>query len=168
MLAAAVVLLLFVARRPPAAVSPAQIAEDFAVYAGGRLDLEVRSAVPAEVEAFFRRRGLTFATRVFDLGMMGYTVAGGAVRGTSGHARALYAYRGADGTDVVCQMYVARVSALPPPSEVREHDGITFAVYREGDLTMVFWQEGPVICVLASDARPESVVELAFAKAIKV
>lgn len=33
---------------------------------------------------------------------------------------------------------------------------------------LVFWQEGDVICVLASDARPEDVIALAFAKAVRV
>jgi hypothetical protein len=33
---------------------------------------------------------------------------------------------------------------------------------------MVFWQEGDVICVLTSDLGSEEVIQLAFAKAIKV
>lgn len=51
---------------------------------------------------------------------------------------------------------------------VREHNGIAFQVYREGDLTLVFWQEGDVVCVLTSAAPAEDVVQLAFAKAIRV
>ncbi len=35
-------------------------------------------------------------------------------------------------------------------------------------LTVVFWQEGAVTCVLTSDISPEEVVQLAFAKAVKV
>jgi hypothetical protein len=32
----------------------------------------------------------------------------------------------------------------------------------------VFWQEGDVVCVLSSDAPSEAVIQLAFAKAVKV
>jgi hypothetical protein len=36
------------------------------------------------------------------------------------------------------------------------------------NLTLVFWQEGAVTCVLASDIDPEELAQLAFAKAVKV
>lgn len=45
---------------------------------------------------------------------------------------------------------------------------MTFFVYRRGGSTQVFWQEGPTACVLVSDLPTEDVVQLAFAKAMKV
>jgi hypothetical protein len=65
-------------------------------------------------------------------------------------------------------MYEGHLASLPQPDDVRDHDGIRFQVYREGKLTLVFWQEGEVVCVLASDAEAESVIQLAYAKAVKV
>jgi len=170
-LAAAAVALFFVKRPPPSAelpLTPSEIAADFSAYATGGLALDVRTTEPAAVEAYFRQRGIGFPTRVFDLGMMGYSVVGGTVRGAQARARALFVYRGSDGSELACQMYVGRVSQLPPATEVRQHNGIEFHIYRAGSVTLVYWQEGDVICVLASDARPESVIDLAMAKAVKV
>ncbi len=167
-LLATAAIVFFVVRRTPASVEPRQIADDFVAYRDGNLALEVRTAEPVAVEAYFRSREIAFPTRVFDLGMMGYQVVGGAVHEPGQRPRALFVYRGTDDAELVCQMYIGDVSNLPPAPEVREHGGIAFHVYRAGNLTMVFWQEGDVICVLTSDARPETVIDLAFAKAIKV
>lgn len=49
----------------------------------------------------------------------------------------------------------------------REHDGIPFQIYEAGELTLVFWQEGEVVCVLVGDGPPEAVIALALAKAMK-
>ena len=57
---------------------------------------------------------------------------------------------------------------LPPGAEERDHDGIRFIVYRRAGLTLVFWEEGTVVCVLASDGDPEEAVQLAYAKAVRV
>jgi len=65
-------------------------------------------------------------------------------------------------------MYEGQLADLPRSDDEREHNGITFRVYRAGTVTLVFWQEGPVVCVLASDADAEAVIQLAYAKAVKV
>lgn len=64
-------------------------------------------------------------------------------------------------------MYEGLLAELPRTDDVREHNGITFQVYRAGALTLVFWQEGGVVCVLASDAESKTVIQLAYAKAVK-
>jgi hypothetical protein len=33
---------------------------------------------------------------------------------------------------------------------------------------MVFWEEGDVVCVLTSDAPAQAVIDLSFAKAVKI
>lgn len=167
-LLAAAAVVFFVVRRPQPTVAPAQIAADYSAYQGGTLALEVHTSEAAAVEAYFRNRGVRFATRVFDLGMMGYQLVGGALRGGQARERALFVYRGADGSEIVCQMYVGRVRDLPPAAEVRQRNGIEFHTYKVGTMTLVFWQEGDVICVLTSDAKPETVIDLAVAKAMKV
>jgi anti-sigma factor RsiW len=163
--AAALVLLL---AWPPRADLADTVASDFMAYSSGGLALDLRSADGEAVDSLFVAGGIDFRTRVFDLGMMGYQLVGGRVHRIHNRSSALFAYRGPEDRDLVCQMYEGRLADLPPPDDVREHDGIRFQVYRAGELTLVFWQEGAVVCVLASDAASETVIQLAYAKAVKV
>jgi hypothetical protein len=41
-------------------------------------------------------------------------------------------------------------------------------MYREGDVTVVFWQEGSVVCVLAANGDAGAAIKLAYAKAVRV
>jgi len=166
-LAAAAALLLVLARvgRPDPVGAAAQ---DFASYRAASLALQLETHDPRALERFFAGGRVPFATRVFDFGMMGYRLAGGRVHRLAGQRSALFVYENAAGRLVVCQMYEGRLSQLPAGAEDREHNGIRFRVYRTADLTLVFWQEGPVVCVLATDGDPEEAVQLAYAKAIKV
>ena len=151
--------------RPPAL--PAQAARDYDAIVRGALPLEVSVADAAELERFFAAHGLGFPVRVFDLGMMGFTLEGGRVEPFDGRPAVLYVYRNAAGQRLVCRMYAGRPERIPPTPDVREHDGFRFHVFREGERTIVFWQEGPVICVLVGALPSEEVVALAFAKAMK-
>ena len=99
---------------------------------------------------------------------MEYQLAGGGVHRRNGRVSALFAYESAKGDRLVCQMYQGTTSDLPGTGDVREHDGITFLVYRLRSLTLAFWQEGPVVCVLVAEGDPEQAIALARAKAIKV
>lgn len=166
-LAAAAALLVVLARRGgPDFVGAA--AMSLASHRAGSLALQLETPDPTVLERFFAEGGVPFPTRVFDFGMMGYRLAGGRVYRFVGRSSALFAYQNANGRLVVCQMYQGRLSELPAGAVEREHDGIPFRVYRTGGLTLVFWQEGPVVCVLATDGDPEEAEQLAYAKAIKV
>jgi anti-sigma factor RsiW len=162
--AAAVVLATMRALRPRRITN--LVADDFAGYASGDEPLTFTSRDPAAVSDFFRRNGIGFNTRVFDLGMMRYDLAGGRLNTIDGRQSAFFAYRGTDGTSLVCQMYEGRLSELPATADQRMNAGIAFHVHRMDALTLVFWEEGPVVRVLASDVATERVVELAFAKAL--
>jgi anti-sigma factor RsiW len=153
---------------PPRTDLPHAVARDFAEYSSGSLALDLRSSEGAAVESLFAAGGIDFRTRVFDLGMMHYQLVGGRIHRLRNRPSALFAYRGPEGRDLVCQMYEGRLADLPGADDVREHDGITFQVYRAGRTTLVFWQEGAVVCVLVSDAESEAVVQLAYAKAVKI
>lgn len=83
-----------------------------------------------------------------------------------GRPSALFVYRGERNKILVCQMYEGSARDLPRGAEVRRHGGISFFVYRRDARTLVFWPEGKVLCVLASEAPTEEVVALAFAKAV--
>lgn len=161
-----VALSVFLVRGRRAPDLPAAVAKDYAAFRDGRLALETRSTNPAEVERFFAAHGIRFPTRVFDLGMMGYRVAGGRVHSLAGRPSALFVYDGEGGKRLLCQMYEGRPSELPAGAVRREHNGIVFHVYEHEGLTLVFWPEGGVMCVLVSDIGAEEVIQLAFAKAM--
>ncbi len=147
------------------------VAEDFRAFKADRLVLDMQTASPQELEEFFTRRGIRFETRVFDFGMMNYGLVGGRVHAQAGRPAALFAYRaraGSAGDVLVCQMFSGSVGELPGPAAVRHHKGIAFHVFKDGDLTLVFWQEGEIVCVLTGGGDPEKVVQFAFAKAVKV
>jgi anti-sigma factor RsiW len=152
---------------PPRADLADAVAHDFAAYSSGALQLDLRSSDGEAVESLFVAGRIEFPTRVFDLGMMQYQLVGGRIHRLRSRPSALFAYRGPEGRDLVCQMYEGRLADLPVPDEMRQHEGTAFQVYRAGRLTLVFWQEGAVVCVLASDAESEAVIQLAYAKAVK-
>jgi anti-sigma factor RsiW len=146
----------------------AAVSADYGAVQDGTLKLDRQDGNPAELERYFAERGLEFQTRVFDLGMMRYQLGGGRVQDLAGRPSALFAYRNAEGVLMVCRMYLGALAELPAPSRILEHDGNSFQVYERDGRTLVFWQEGDVVCVLVSDAPAQAVIDLAFAKAAKV
>ncbi len=147
---------------------PAAVAGDFVGYRDARFALELRTGAPATLERFFAERGIAFPTRVFDLAMMRYRLAGGRVHRVVGRPSAFFAYTGPEAAPLICEMYQGTLAELPSAVEQRVHGGITFRIYRVNGMTLVFWQEGAVVCVLASEGNTEEVVQLAYAKAVKV
>lgn len=166
--AATVVAMVWAGRRLNEPSVPSQVARDFRAYSAGSLSLDVRTADPPVLEARLGAAGLSFPARVFDFGMMNYRLAGGGVHRVAGAPSALFAYEGAGQLRALCQMYAGSVADLPTPAERRANDEIAFLVYRDGDVTLVFWQEGRIVCVLAANGNPDAAIELAFAKAVKV
>jgi Putative zinc-finger len=143
-------------------------ASDLIRYRAAQLPLPLETGDPKVLERSFTTSGLPFTARVYDLGMMGYRLRGGGVHRIAGRMSLLYAYVGSREDHIVCQMYQGTTAELPSGAEEREHDGIRFRIYRSGGVTLVFWQEGAIVCVLAADGDPEQAIQLAHAKAIKV
>lgn len=168
--AAAVLVLLLLWPRPERPDFVTAAASDFIRFRAAQLALPIETGDAPLLERSFTTSGLPFTVRVYDLGMMGYRLSGGGVHRVGGRGRvsAMYAYAGSRGDRIVCQMYQGTTAELPLGGEEREHDGIHFRIYRSGGVTLVFWQEGAVVCVLAADGDPEQVIQLAYAKAIKV
>ncbi len=131
----------------------------------GRLGLESVESDAPTLERYFTER-VSFPVRVFDLGMMGFTLAGGRVHRVGDHESALWVYRGAGGS-LICQMFTGSAAELPSAPETRTANGFAFLIYHESGGTQVFWQEGDVVCVLASTLPAEQVIQLAIAKAMK-
>ncbi len=160
--------LFLVGPRPEATPIPAEVAADFRRLTAGTLPLEVVTSDVAALEQRLATAGLGFTSRVFDFGMMDYRLTGGGRHRVAGTPSALFAYAGPGNLRLLCEMFRGLVSVLPTPVERRSNDDIEFLVYREGDITVVFWQEGEVMCALAADGDPEAAVRLAFAKAVRV
>lgn len=145
---------------------PTIVSRDYSNVRSGKLQLDVVGTSAAEVEALFRREGVHFRTRVFDLAMMGYRLRGGHVHRLAGRPSALLVYEGANGEVLLCQMYPGRLSDLARPVEIDSRRGFDFYIYHRGSVTLVFWQEGDVVCVLAGDFDSQAIVNLAFQKAM--
>ena len=160
---AALLALFWISRRPDL---PQTVARDFQAYQAQQLALELNTADVKEMESYFATHGVSFDTRVFDLGMMQYQLVGGRVQKAGRAPRAMFVYQGAAKQKLVCQMFAGRVSDLPKGATLRENKGLTFHTYQRDGLTAVFWPEGAILCVLVSDQPPEQVVQLAFAKAM--
>lgn len=143
------------------------VANAVIAFEAGSLPLDIRTTVPAQVEAAFRARGVRFPTRVFDLQMMGYQLVGGTRTSLAGATSALFVYRGLGDQYVLCQMFEGSIDSFIKNASVHERNGIRFYVHRRGKVTEVFWVEGGVICVLASTAESDVVIALAMAKAMK-
>ena len=144
---------------------PRGAAAAVADYTAGQLEMASVESDAARLNRYFAER-VSFPVRVFDLGMMGYTLVGGRVHTVGSHESALWVYRGSSGS-LICQMYTGSTTELPAAPETRTANGFTFLVYHEGGGTQVFWQEGTVVCVLASTLPSEDVIQLAIAKAMK-
>lgn len=166
--AAAVVALVWVGSRPSGPSVPTQVAADFRTYLSGSFALDLQTSDPETLQARLQAAGLSFPIRVFDFGMMDYRLAGGGVHRVAGRPSALFAYEGSGTLRLLCQMYDGTVVDLPPPAERRTNNGIEFLMYREGDVTVVFWQEGSVVCVLAANGDAGAAIKLAYAKAVRV
>lgn len=147
---------------------PTAVAEDYRLYRTARMELELQTSSTEEMERFFEDQGISFDTRVFDLAMMNYAVRGGRVHEVACRRSALFVYQSPDGRRLICQMYPGHVSELSGERELRTNNEIDFYIYRLNEITLVFWQEGEVTCVLVSDIDSEEVVQLAFAKAVKI
>lgn len=117
------------------------------------------------IERYFAEAG-ALRVRVIDLSMMGIVNEGAVRLLNNNHPIALMAYRMPSGARLVCQMYEGLLADLPPPAATREQNGFRFQLYRRGTLTLVFWQEGELVCVLGAELPADEVMALAVAKAM--
>jgi anti-sigma factor RsiW len=165
LLAAAAILLVAVAvwwTRP--VPLPDAIARDLRGVRSGSLALTFESGQIAAAEDHLAGR-LGFRTPVYDLSAMDYRVIGVRANRLEGRPSALSAYRGADGRWLICEMFRGTLDDLPAPDERRRRGDVQFLVYRRAELTVVFWQSGPIVCALAGEADPDLIFRMAVAKA---
>jgi anti-sigma factor RsiW len=163
-LAAAAVAAFLLLRPEPDLVADAT--RDFIRFRADSLPMDLHTGDLAALEQHLVEADFGFPVRVFDFGMMGYGLAGGGVHEIAGRRSALFAYQGAADARVLCQMFAARETDLGPPDAERENAGIRFRVYQRNGVTLVFWAEGDMLCVLALAGDMEAALQMAFAKAV--
>jgi anti-sigma factor RsiW len=162
--AAAVVAVFFLAR--PQRTDPfSQAARDWKSWKSGTLHLEIRSENPAALSRFFSERGIGFPVAAASLKIPGYRLIGARVHSLAGRPSAFSVYRGRDGEILVCQMYEGPLGVLPAGSRVVESGGVRVHAFERSNLSVVLWQDGPIVCALVSDGAFEDVVRLALARA---
>ena len=147
--------------------APAESARDFRALSRGQLALSLKTGDPARLQRRLAEEGLGFPPHVLDLEALGWQLAGGRVHRFARRSSALIAYEDSRGRWLVSQVFAGKVDELPDGAERRTREGVEFLVYERDGVTSVFWQEGAVVCVLASDLPRVEVVQLAFAGAMK-
>lgn len=166
----AVAAILWAAMRTTPHAEP--IAGAFAQFAELSGDLETWRAAqvdgPRELEQRWHAAELGFPTRVLDLSMTGYVLAGGRATRLAERPAALAIYRGPSGI-VTCWMLAGRDGEeedFAAAVDVHEADGIRFHVFERRGITLVVWREGEVLCALSGGMSRDAVVELAHTKAM--
>ncbi len=139
---------------------------EYQAVRGRAAALTLRTGDAAALERYFNEAADGPRIRVIDLGMMGWSLQGGVQRPSGNGPVALSAYRSSSGADLICQMYRGRLADLPRGDAVRHENGFEFRVYTRDGVTLVFWREGDLICVLAAELPAADVVALAIAKAM--
>lgn len=152
-------ILLNLSRDAPASVADL-VLEDFRTMQGGDLELQVSAASPAVIGGFFGGHKIPFHARVFESGPAGLVPSGGRVETAGDRVRALVAYRDAADRLLVCEMFEGGPVDLPVDGILRERNGVRFRVERAGDLSAVFWLEGPVVYSLVAEIESEELLVL--------
>lgn len=132
------------------------------------LEPELAVASGDALEARWRAGDAGFTTRFIDLAMMGHEVIGGRVQNLGSRRATLAVYTGASGP-VTCWMFPgeqAFEANLPTPVDQHVAGNFEFRVYQQGDVAMVVWREGEIICVLVGSGPRDAVVALAHEKAM--
>ena len=144
---------------------PSEVAQDYRKIRNGTLDLERYAQDPKELDQFFSRRGVPFSTQVADLRALHYRLVGGRIHQLINRRSVLYVYQGRSGEVLLCEMFVGDMTDLPSGGVLRECQRKKFMVCRDKTISLVFWQDGEMACVLASDIDSEQLFQAALLEA---
>ncbi|MEW5975773.1 MAG: hypothetical protein AB1898_08200 [Acidobacteriota bacterium] len=145
-----------------------QVARDYRQIREGRIALAFSQESASMLERFFSERGIPFNTRVADLQPLKYRLVGGSVHRVVNRKSALCLYQGETGIFLLCEMFVGKAKELPDCDQVREEGTKQFFIYRDGTLNLIFWQDGEILCGLASDTSLEQLLQVAWHEAGEV
>ena len=105
------------------------------------------------------------AVRVPAIDGSGWRLDGGVHGELGGRPAATAIYRNAVGEFLVWQAMDGTTGELPPTSDVRDLDGRRFFVHYKATNTLVFWEEGARLVVIAASQPGEHVMAVARAAA---
>lgn len=153
--------------RRDALASTRRLSDEWSEHAGATLpaDLAVLDAVGLAER--FAGAGLDFPARVIDLAAMDVKVVGGSTRSFDGRPATLVLYDAPFGR-MLCRMIhdPGRASIVPESPPALRENGFEFRTIEHAGLSLVFWHEGPVACVLVARAAVTELLALARAKAM--
>lgn len=161
--ALAAVLLVWLAASPQQVALPDLAAERYFAMRGEPAEQALDAAA---LEQRFRASGVAFRARVLDLDMLGFRIVGGSAFEVGATTSVETLYRDARGQSVLCLMLEGDAAALPAGGARFEHEGIVFASFQRGDVNVVVWSEGDVLCMLVAALPREELQALAIAKAM--
>ena len=139
---------------------PAHVSEHYLRVAGGLVTptIPVTDSVALSTSL---ARSAPGAVRVPAIEASGWRLDGGARGELGGRPAATAIYRNAIGEFLVWQAVDGSTDELPPTSDVRDLDGRRFFVHYKATNTLVFWQEGPRLVVIAASQPGEHIVAVA-------
>jgi hypothetical protein len=141
---------------------PAHVAEGYMRVAGGLVPPTADGPDPIPVARVLSSAG-PGPVRVPDLSAAGFTLTGGAVVTLGDQPAAVAIYQDARRDLLVWHALPGTLDALPPSADVRDAGGRRFVVHYKATLTLVFWQEGPMLAVVTASLPAEQVVAAAAA-----
>jgi hypothetical protein len=158
---AAIVVLVVLLLRPPGI--PALVAEDYMDVAGGLIVAEPHRG-PAELSSAVSSTGVG-PLPVPNLEREGYALAGGRRHELDGRVGLLAVYHNNLQDLLVYEVWEGSTEDLPDTRDIRDTSDHQFLVHQKSTMTLVFWQDGPLVRVVASSLPTEQVVALATAAA---
>jgi len=143
-----------------------EVAQDYVQYRNRQLTMEFSGENRASLARFMDQHGFPPHERMLELGSAEFRFAGWAIDALEQRPAIFLAYESSADKRILCQMWPGSLAELPRGAEIHA-EGQTSAVYvyDVDSLTLAFWQEGSILCVLASDIGRDKLVELAVAKA---
>lgn len=139
---------------------PAHVSEEYMRVAGGlvRPTLAVTNGASLSAALAGAEPG---SVRVPAMDASGWTLEGGTHVELGGRPAATAIYRNGIGEFLVWQAVDGTTTELPPTADVRDLDGRRFFVHYKATNTLVFWQEGPRLIVIAASQPGEHVMAVA-------
>ncbi len=143
----------------------ADLVEEYREIQGDRYVLLSEAATTADLEGLFAEWDLPFDAEVLDpnTGMLKFH--GGNVHDFRKGKSGTIVYRCPENRNVMCEMYIGDIEDLPEGGETRTVGDKDFYILHEDDITFVFWEQGPMVCVMGAARNPEEVAQFAYAKA---
>jgi anti-sigma factor RsiW len=120
---------------------------------------------PECLKKFLNDFGRSYDEAMLNVGMEGFVLENGVVGPLGDRPSAVMAYQHPDRQRIVCQMYEGQLEDLPEGGEVFGPSGLQVRIFRRGNVTMAFWQDGQLVCVLSSSVESGQLIQLALKKA---